>query len=93
MTDLPVIPASMRVGPSVRCKQPSDPTREFRWLYVNALECRTGVPSSEAQTYEELTDPRGPLPAKADQAGPETLTPTGAATASLRNVWRSRASS
>ena len=39
-----------------------------------------GVPSSEAPTYEEPTDPRGPLPVKKDQAGPETLTPTGAVT-------------
>ncbi len=29
-----------------------------------------GVPSSEAPTYEEPTDPRGPLPPKPDQAGP-----------------------
>ena len=39
-----------------------------------------GVPSSQAPTYEEPTDPRGPLPPKPDQAGPDTRTPTGAAT-------------
>ena len=39
-----------------------------------------GVPSSEPPTYDEPTVPRGPLPPKPDQGGPDTRTPTGAAT-------------
>ena len=39
-----------------------------------------GVPTSSAPSLDEPTTPREPLPPKADQAGPETRTPTGAAT-------------
>ncbi len=39
-----------------------------------------GVPTSAAPSLDEPTDPRGPLAPKPDQAGPETRTPTGAAT-------------
>ena len=39
-----------------------------------------GVPSVEPVTFEEPTRPRGPLAPKADQAGPDTRTPTGAET-------------
>jgi len=39
-----------------------------------------GAPASRAPSYEEPTEPSGPLPPKPDQSGPETRTPTGAAT-------------
>ncbi len=39
-----------------------------------------GVPGSEAPAAHEPTEPRNPPPPKADQAGPDTRTPTGAAT-------------
>ncbi|MEU8633606.1 catalase [Amycolatopsis sp. NPDC048633] len=39
-----------------------------------------GSPGSEAPSIEEPVDPRGPLPPKPDQDGPETVTPTGAPT-------------
>ncbi|WP_375498430.1 catalase [uncultured Jatrophihabitans sp.] len=39
-----------------------------------------GVPSPEAPAYKEPTKPREPLSPKQDQGGPETRTPTGAAT-------------
>ncbi len=39
-----------------------------------------GVPSSQPPSYDEPTQPTGPLPPKPDQAGPDTRTPTGAAT-------------
>nr|WP_202451709.1 catalase [Streptomyces sp. SID4948] len=36
-----------------------------------------GAPGSEAPQVDEPTDPRGPLPPKPDQRGPETHSPTG----------------
>ncbi|MEU7528231.1 catalase [Saccharothrix sp. NPDC042600] len=39
-----------------------------------------GAPGSEPPSLEEPTEPRGPLPPKADQDAPETVTPTGAET-------------
>ncbi len=39
-----------------------------------------GVPGVEPAPLEEPTSPRPPLPPKADQSGPETVTPTGAKT-------------
>lgn len=39
-----------------------------------------GVPSTQAPAYDEPTTPTGPLPVKGDQAGPATVTPTGAPT-------------
>ncbi|MDI5972796.1 catalase [Streptomyces sp. SL13] len=36
-----------------------------------------GVPASEAPALQEPTEPRGPLPPKHDQRGPETYSPTG----------------
>ncbi len=39
-----------------------------------------GVPSSTSPSYDEPTDPTGPLPPKPDQGSPETRTPTGAPT-------------
>ncbi|MFJ5938522.1 catalase [Streptomyces sp. NPDC093071] len=36
-----------------------------------------GVPSSAPASLEEPTEPRGPLPPKPDQTGPETVGPTG----------------
>jgi catalase len=39
-----------------------------------------GAPNSESPAIDEPTEPRGPLPPKPDQTGPETVTPTGAAT-------------
>jgi catalase len=39
-----------------------------------------GAPNSEPPQLEEPTEPRGPLPPKSDQAGPETVTPTGVPT-------------
>lgn len=36
-----------------------------------------GAPSSEAPSLEEPTQPRKPLPPKADQTGPQVRTPTG----------------
>ena len=39
-----------------------------------------GVPGVEPASVEEPTTPRPPLPPKADQSGPETVTPTGAKT-------------
>ncbi|GLY47824.1 catalase [Lentzea sp. NBRC 102530] len=39
-----------------------------------------GAPASEPPSLEEPTEPRGPLPPKPDQKGPETVTPTGAPT-------------
>ncbi len=39
-----------------------------------------GVPSSQAPSFEEPTEPRGPLAPKPDQDGPATRTPTGAET-------------
>jgi catalase len=39
-----------------------------------------GAPNSEPPTLEEPVEPRGPLAPKADQTGPETVTPTGAST-------------
>ena len=40
-----------------------------------------GVPSVEPVSFDEPTQPRGPLSPKTDQAGPDTRTPTGAETA------------
>lgn len=39
-----------------------------------------GAPNSEPPSLEEPTEPRGPLPPKDDQTGPETVSPTGAPT-------------
>jgi len=39
-----------------------------------------GAPSSEPPRLDEPTEPRGPLSPKSDQAGPETVTPTGVRT-------------
>jgi len=39
-----------------------------------------GVPGVEPPTLAEPTEPRGPLPPKADQQGPDTRTATGAST-------------
>ena len=39
-----------------------------------------GVPGPEPVSLTESTDPRGPLPPKADQTGPDTRFPTGAET-------------
>jgi catalase len=39
-----------------------------------------GVPGAATPPVEEPTEPRGPLPPKADQDGPETRTPTGVPT-------------
>ncbi|WP_030902922.1 catalase [Streptomyces sp. NRRL F-5126] len=39
-----------------------------------------GKPGSGAPTVEERTAPQDPLPPKADQSGPETVSPTGQAT-------------
>jgi catalase len=39
-----------------------------------------GAPGSEPAPIEEPVEPRGPLAPKPDQDGPETVTPTGAAT-------------
>ena len=39
-----------------------------------------GVPSSRTPSLGKPTTPTGPLPPKPDQGGPDTLTPTGAAT-------------
>ncbi len=39
-----------------------------------------GAPASEPPSLDEPTDPRGPLPPKPDQTGPETVSPTGAPT-------------
>ncbi|GAA3632494.1 catalase CatB [Microbacterium awajiense] len=39
-----------------------------------------GAPAPEPPSFDEPTTPREPLPPKADQRGPETRTPTGAAT-------------
>ncbi|MFD9700920.1 catalase [Lentzea sp. NPDC059081] len=39
-----------------------------------------GSPVSEPPALDEPTDPRGPLPPKPDQDGPETVSPTGAPT-------------
>ncbi|MCX2955113.1 catalase [Lentzea sp. NEAU-D7] len=39
-----------------------------------------GAPASEPPSLEEPTEPRGPLPPKHDQTGPETVSPTGAPT-------------
>ncbi|MBW1602022.1 catalase [Streptomyces sp. JJ66] len=39
-----------------------------------------GAPSSEPAPLQEPTRPRGPLPPKPDQRGPDTYTPTGEAT-------------
>ncbi|WNV87834.1 catalase [Umezawaea sp. Da 62-37] len=39
-----------------------------------------GAPNSEPPALDEPTEPRGPLKPKADQTGPETVTPTGAPT-------------
>ncbi|MGX1701673.1 catalase [Microbacterium sp. NPDC055357] len=39
-----------------------------------------GAPASESPSLPEPETPRGPLPPKADQSGPETRSPTGAAT-------------
>ncbi len=39
-----------------------------------------GAPSSEPPSLAEPTEPRAPLPPKPDQAGPETVSPTGAPT-------------
>ncbi|SDO94194.1 catalase [Actinacidiphila guanduensis] len=36
-----------------------------------------GAPGVEPPSHEEPTEPRGPLPPKADQSGPETVSPTG----------------
>jgi catalase len=36
-----------------------------------------GVPGSQPPELEELTAPQGSLPPKADQSGPERLSPTG----------------
>ncbi|WP_022880604.1 catalase [Gryllotalpicola ginsengisoli] len=38
-----------------------------------------GAPSSEEPAFAEPTEPREPLPPKPDQSGPQTRTPTGAA--------------
>ena len=45
-----------------------------------------GTPGSEAPSLEEPVDPRGPLPPKPDQDGPETVTPTGAPTGAPKAV-------
>jgi catalase len=39
-----------------------------------------GAPNSEPPAFDEPTDPRGPLTPKADQDGPDTVTPTGVGT-------------
>lgn len=39
-----------------------------------------GAPASEPPSLTEPTEPRGPLPPKPDQTGPETVSPTGAPT-------------
>lgn len=39
-----------------------------------------GAPGSEPPSLEEPTEPRGPLPPKPDQTGPETVSPTGVPT-------------
>ncbi|MDX3660107.1 catalase [Streptomyces sp. ID05-26A] len=39
-----------------------------------------GTPGSEPPSLTEPTEPRGPLPPKHDQTGPETVSPTGAPT-------------
>ncbi|MGW6441716.1 catalase [Lentzea sp. NPDC055074] len=39
-----------------------------------------GAPGSEPPSLAEPTEPRGPLPPKHDQTGPETVSPTGAPT-------------
>ncbi|MET9434949.1 catalase [Streptomyces sp. NPDC006551] len=39
-----------------------------------------GRPAAEPPSLREPTDPHGPLPAKPDQSGPETVGPTGQAT-------------
>ncbi|SMC81877.1 catalase [Lentzea albidocapillata] len=39
-----------------------------------------GTPGSEPPSLDEPTEPRGPLPPKPDQTGPETVSPTGAPT-------------
>ncbi|MEE1757466.1 catalase [Streptomyces sp. SP18CS02] len=36
-----------------------------------------GKPSPEPASLDEPTEPRGPLPPKSDQSGPDTLSPTG----------------
>jgi len=43
-----------------------------------------GVPTSAPPSLEEPTAPQGPPPPKPDQTGPETRTPTGAATGAPR---------
>lgn len=39
-----------------------------------------GSPAPEPASVDEPTEPRGPLPPKADQRGPDTVSPTGQAT-------------
>ena len=43
----------------------------------DAAAMRPGVPGPEPVSYEEPTDPRGPLEPKADQTSPKPATPTG----------------
>ena len=43
----------------------------------DAAAMRPGVPGPEPVSYEEPTDPRGPLESKADQTSPKPATPTG----------------
>jgi catalase len=45
-----------------------------------------GAPASEPPAVDEPTRPRGPLPPKPDQSGPDTYTPTGAVTATPRDA-------
>ncbi|MGW3562119.1 hypothetical protein ACWDNT_33370, partial [Streptomyces sp. NPDC000963] len=47
-----------------------------------------GAPSPEPVPVEEPTEPRGPLPPKPDQTGPETVSPTGQPTVPLAHSSR-----
>ncbi len=44
-----------------------------------------GAPGAEPPQLEEPTEPRGPLPPKADQSAPETRTPTGVETGAAQS--------
>jgi catalase len=59
---------------------PSDPDTAATGASPPSTPFVPGAPSSEPPTVAEPTEPRGPLPPKADQRPPEAVSPTGTPT-------------